>query len=77
MLCFVFEKIIVWVVILLLICTFLLLSELSTFSDGVTILKAGGPKSIQFFHLQCITRSYKLTVIFVVLALATANTACR
>ena len=36
-----------------------------------------GPKSIQFFHLQRITRSYKLTAIFVVLALATANAACR
>ena len=48
-------------------------------SDSGTILKVGGPKSIQFFHLQRITRSYELTVIFVVLALArpTADTACR
>ena len=46
-------------------------------SDGGTILKVGGPKSIQFFHLQRTTRSYKLTAIFVVLALATANAACR
>ena len=46
-------------------------------SDGGTILKVGGPKSIQFFHPQRITRSYKLTVIFVVLALATADTTSR
>ena len=47
-------------------------------SDGGTILKVGGPKVYPvFFYLQRITRSYKLTAIFVVLALATANAACR